>query len=76
MTEMTSYKGIKVLNYAADDWGDDDDPGTPRSNDDEGDSIKSYSDETPSPRKVNSKPFDSNFLLGILVGILIHKYFI
>ena len=74
---MTSYKGIKVLNYAADDWGDDDDdPGTPRSNDDEGNSNKSLSDETPSPRKNNSKPFDSNFLLGILIGILIHKYFI
>ena len=74
MVEMTNYKGIKVLNYAADDWGDDDDPGTPPSN--EGDSNKSLSDETPSPRKNNSKPFDYNFLLGILVGFLIHKYFI
>ena len=75
MTEMTSYKGIKVLNYAADDWGDDDDPGTPLSNG-EGETNKSYSDETPSPRKMNSKPFDTNFLLGIFVGFMVHKYFI
>ena len=76
MTEMTSYKGIKVINYAADDWGDDDDPGTPLSNGGEGETNKSYSDETPSPRKMNSKPFDTNFLLGIFVGFMVHKYFI